>query len=158
MRITLGHTIDIDAAPEAVYSFFANIEENYTKWHPDHVVFRWIGGNRLEEGATAYSEQYMHGSLHKLKAVFTKVVPNRMIEFRWANPFLRFIAPRNVWIFEPVDGGCRFTAESDIRMGWISSRMERVKRKLDTSRKHLQEEGENLKRLVEGDSQTQEEE
>jgi uncharacterized protein YndB with AHSA1/START domain len=153
MRVTLSHKIDIDASPESVFAFFMNIEANYTKWHPDHVVFRWVKGNLLEEGAIAYSEQYMHGSLHKLKARFAKVIPNRRVEFLWVNPLLRFFAPRNAWILEPLNGGCRFTAESDIRLGWISSRMNRVKRRLDGGRKHLAEEGENLKHLVEADAQ-----
>ena len=149
MRITLSHTTEINASPETVYAFFVNIEQNYTKWHPDHVVFRWIEGEALEEGATAYSEQYAHGSIHKMKPRFTKVIPNRRVEFSWMNPFHRFFAPRNVWKFESTPGGCRFSAEHDIRLGWISSRMDRVKRGLDAGRQHLKEEGENLKRLVE---------
>ncbi len=157
MRVTLRHSIDIDAPPEAVYAFFDNLEENYTKWHPDHVVFRWVEGRGIQEGVVAYSEQRMHGKVHKLPARFSKVIPNRRIEFVWVNPLFRFFAPVNIWIFEPIDGGCRFTAESVIRLGWISSRMESMKKKLDDGRKHLAEEGENLKRLVEAAGWRQEE-
>ncbi|MFH1680387.1 MAG: SRPBCC family protein [Candidatus Eisenbacteria bacterium] len=149
MIVTLSHSIEIDAPPESVYGFFLDIEENYTKWHPDHVVFRWIEGGSLAKGAVAYSEQYIHGKLHRLKARFTKVVPYREIEFSWVNPLIRFFAPRNTWVFEPAGGGCRFTAEGDLRLGWISSRMGRVKQRLEEGRRHIEEEGENLKRLVE---------
>jgi uncharacterized protein YndB with AHSA1/START domain len=152
MILTLSHAVEVNATPEVVYQFFVEIEENYTKWHPDHVVFRWVEGSALKEGAIAYSEQYVHGSLHKMKARFTKVIPKRRIEFSWVNPFQRFFAPRNEWTFEPTSRGCRFSAEHDIRLGWVSSRMGRVKRGLDAVRKHLREEGENLKRLVETDS------
>jgi uncharacterized protein YndB with AHSA1/START domain len=149
MRITVSHTIEIAAAPEAVFAFFVNIEKNYTKWHPDHVVFQWVKGDALAEGSIAYSEQHVHGSLHKMKAKFTKVIPSRRVEFTWLNPLQRFFAPRNEWKFEPASGGCRFSAEHDIRLGWISSRMKKVKLQLEAARKHLKEEGESLKRLVE---------
>jgi len=148
-RVTLRHAIEIDAPPEAVYAFFAKLEQNYARWHPDHVVFRYTKGNPLEEGSTACTEQYLHGSLHRMKAKFTKVIPNRRIEFLWMNPLLRFVAPRNEWTFEADNGGCRFSAHHEFRLGWLSSRLDRVKHGLDATRKHLKEEGENLKRLVE---------
>ena len=149
MIVTLRHAIEIDAPPKQVYGFFENIEENYTKWHSDHRVFRWTDGGTLRKGAVAYSEQMMHGKLHRLPARFVKVVPGRLVEFQWMNPLLRFFAPRNVWVFEATGEGCRFIAESDIRLGWISARMKRVHHLLEQGKTHLREEGENLKRLVE---------
>jgi uncharacterized protein YndB with AHSA1/START domain len=149
MIVTLRHEIEIEAPPEKVYAFFENIEENYTKWHPDHRVFRWMTEGGLKQGAVAYSEQMVGGKLHKLRARFTKVVPNHLVEFKWVNPISRFIAPRNTRVFEATDTGCKFIAEGDIRLGWISSRMKRVRAALDQGRVHLKEEGENLKQLVE---------
>jgi uncharacterized protein YndB with AHSA1/START domain len=149
MIVALRHEIEIDTHPERVYAFFLNIEQNYTKWHPDHIVFRWVKGNTIQQGAVAYSEQRVHGKIHKMSATFTKVIPNQLVEFRWDNLLARFFAPRNVWIFQPTNGGCRFIAESDLRLGWISSRMKHAKKALEAGRIHLKEEGENLKRLVE---------
>ncbi len=151
MRVTMSHSIDIDASPEEVFAFFVNIEENYTKWHPNHNEFRWIKGEPMEEGSVAFSDQMGHGKSHKLNARIDRVEPNRRIEFSWTHPLARFFFPRNVWIFEPTNGGCRFTAESEIRLGWISSRTAHVKKGLEEGRNHLKEEGENLKRLVEGE-------
>lgn len=112
MIITLSHSIEIDAAPEAVYSFFVSIEKNYTTWHPDHVAFRWVKGNSLEEGAEAHSEQYVDGSLHRLTARFTRVIPTRRVEFEWVNPIARFFAPPYLRLFEPSKStsrsGCRW--------------------------------------------------
>ena len=149
---TLRHEVRIDASPEAVYAFFENLEANYTRWHPDHIVFRWTKGSGLEEGAVAYSEQRVHGKVHKLSAEFTEVLPGRRVVFRWVNPLARLFAPRNIWIFEPDHGGCRFRAEGEVRLGWISSRLKRTEEALAAGLRHLAEEGENLKRLVEADA------
>lgn len=149
MRVTLRHEIEIAASPESVYAFFERIAENYTRWHPDHIAFRWVKGEGIAEGAVAYSEQRIHGKVHKLPARFTKVIPARLVEFKWVNPIARFFAPRNVWLFEPTDRGCRFVAESDLRLGWGSSRLKHVQEAIASGRKHLAEEGENLKRLME---------
>jgi hypothetical protein len=65
------------------------------------------------------------------------------------NPFARFFAPRYLWLFEATEGGCRFVAEGDVRLGSILSRLRHVQQALAAGRKHLAEEGENLKRLVE---------
>jgi uncharacterized protein YndB with AHSA1/START domain len=147
--VTIRHEIEIAASSASVYSFFEHIEENYTKWHPDHVVFRWIKGDGLAEGSVAYSEQRMRGKVHGLPARFTKVVPAKRVEFELTNPIARFFAPRYLWLFEATEGGCRFVAEGDVRLGRISSRLRHVQEALAAGRKHLAEEGENLKRLVE---------
>lgn len=149
MRVTMSHSIDIDASPEEVFAFFVNIEENYTKWHPNHNEFRWIKGRPMEVGSVAFADQMGRGKSQKLNTRIDRVEPNRRIEFSWTNPFAKFFLPRNAWLFEPINGGCRFTAESDVRLGWISSRMAHVKEGIEEGRKHLKEEGENLKRLVE---------
>ena len=149
MIVTLRHEIEIAASPESVYSFFEHLPENYTKWHPDHIVFRWIEGDGLAEGSVAYSEQRMRGKVHKLPARFTKVIPAERVEFELTNPIARFFAPRYVWLFESTAGGCRFVAEGDARLGWISARLKHVQGALAAGQKHLAEEGESLKRLVE---------
>jgi hypothetical protein len=48
MRVALRPEIEIHASPEAVYAFFEDIEENYTKRHPDHIVFHWVAGENLK--------------------------------------------------------------------------------------------------------------
>jgi uncharacterized protein YndB with AHSA1/START domain len=149
MRITMSHSIEIDASPEEVFAFFVNLEENYTRWHPNHNEFRWIKGEAMHEGSVAFADQMGRGKSQRQNVRIDRVEPNRRIEFSWTNPLVRFLLPRNVWVFEPANGGCRFTAESDVRLGWISSRMTHVRKGLEEGRVHLKEEGENLKRLIE---------
>jgi len=77
-EMILTDSIEIEATPEKIFDFFVRIDENYKAWHPDdHVEFRWIKGKPLEEGAIRYSEEYLHGKLHKAKVLYTKIVPNR---------------------------------------------------------------------------------
>jgi hypothetical protein len=42
--VTLRHEIETEAPPEKVCAFFENIEQNYTKWYPDHRLLRWVKG------------------------------------------------------------------------------------------------------------------
>lgn len=56
--------------------------ESYRAWHPDYVDIRWIKGEPLREGSIVYVEEYLQGDLHKLKFRITKIMPNRLIEYR----------------------------------------------------------------------------
>jgi hypothetical protein len=41
----------IRTTPDEIARFFDGLEENYTRWHPDHHAFTWIEGQGLPEGA-----------------------------------------------------------------------------------------------------------
>ena len=147
--VFLTDSVEIKASCEEVFSFFRDLEANYTRWHPqDHVLFKWVKGNGLEQGAVAYSEQYIHGKLHKLKVEFTRVAPPREVEFKFLPAWIRIFVPEDTWVLTPTGQGCRFTATTHLRMGRLSQRLNR--KKLESLARHLGEEGQNLKRLVEG--------
>ena len=101
--ITLKDSIEIQATPEKVFKWLVqrfNSKEDYQAWHPDHVDIGWVKGEPLQEGSIVYAEEYLHGQLHKLKFLITKVVPNKVIEYRALFPFSLF-APQNAFIIEP---------------------------------------------------------
>ncbi|WP_114751620.1 SRPBCC family protein [Pleomorphovibrio marinus] len=50
----IENSIHIAAPPEREYAFFGNMAVNYLKWHPDHLMFKWIKGKGLSEGNKAY--------------------------------------------------------------------------------------------------------
>lgn len=154
--VVLEDSIEIDATPERVFGFLTHLvdDESYRAWHPDdHVALRWMRGQPWEEGSTAYAEEYIHGKLHKLKFLITKVVPNRRIEFVPLSRLLRVYCPGNTFVIEPKGDGCVFTATGCIRVGRLIKTF--AKRKLETGlasvRKHMREEGENLKRILEAE-------
>ncbi|UCG12643.1 MAG: SRPBCC family protein [Deltaproteobacteria bacterium] len=152
--VTLTDSIEIRTTPETVFDFLVNLvdDEGYRAWHPeDHVALRWLKGKPWEEGSLVYAEEYIHGKLHKLKFVVTKIVPNSEIEYVPGSRFLRRYFPNNKFIIEPKEGTCVFTATGTYRIGWLARTFakRRIERGLSSVRKHMKEEGENLKRLLE---------
>jgi hypothetical protein len=135
----LTDSIEIKTTPEKVFDFFFHLvdDESYRAWHPDdHVAFRWIKGPPWEEGSVVYAEEYIHGKLHKLKFVITKLFPKNRVTV------------------EPKQGACIFTAQGTIRVGWLirTFAKKRLERGLSSVRKHMKEEGESLKRILEADT------
>jgi hypothetical protein len=153
-HIVLTDSVEIRATPEKVFNFFLQIvdDASYRTWHPaDHVGLRWIRGNPYEEGSVVCAEEYLHGKLHKLKFRISKIVPNREMEYVPLSPLLRIFFSKNRFEIEPSGDGCIFTAEVHLRIGRIAKAL--AKRKfevgLSSLRKHMKEEGENLKRILE---------
>jgi len=153
----LTDSIEIKTTPEKVFDFFFRLvdDESYRAWHPDdHVAFRWIKGHPWEEGSVVYAEEYIYGKLHKLKFVITKLIPDRIIEYAPTSWFLRIYFPKNRFTVEPKQEACIFTAQATIRVGWLirTFAKKRLERGLSSVRKHMKEEGENLKRILEADT------
>ena len=152
--VTLTDSIEIKTTPEKIFNFLTNLvdDESYRAWHPDdHVALRWIEGQPWEEGSVVYAEEYIHRKLHKLKFVVTKVIPNREIEYAPVSWFLRRYFPKNTFSVEQKEGTCVFTATGTYRIGWLVKTFskKRLERGLSSVKKHMKEEGENLKRILE---------
>jgi hypothetical protein len=143
----LSDSITIRSTPERFFAFFERMEANYLLWHPDHRLFRWESGHGVKEGVSFYFEEVIGGKLMKKRVVFTRVEPGRHIEFTFTNRLLRLILPRIVFHVEPAGESIRLTAEITIRTGPIGAWLNR--REFDAVRRHMREEGENLKRILE---------
>jgi hypothetical protein len=146
--VTLTDSIEINTTPEKIFNFLINLvdDESYRAWHPDdHVAFRWLKGNSWEVGSVVYAEEFIHGKLHKLKFVVTKLVPNCEIEYVPVSWFLRRFFPKNMFSIEQKEKVSIFTATGTFRIGWLAEHG------LSSVRKHMKEEGENLKKLLEAE-------
>jgi hypothetical protein len=137
----------IQTTPDRIFEFFEGMEENYTRWHPDHQLFRWATGRGVQEGVEFYFEERIGGQQMNKRVRFTQVEPNRHLEFAPTNGLIRLILPRLLFKIEPQGDQCRFIAEIHIRTGPIGARLN--KREFDAVRQHMRQEGENLKRLLE---------
>jgi len=152
--IKLKDSIEVEAPPQKVFDWLLQRmkdKESYQAWHPDHVDILWIKGEPLQEGSILYAEEYLHGDLHKLKFRITKIVPNRVIEYRSLFP-LSLLAPGNKFLIEPKgQNSCIFTATGSLRFPrWLFKKMHKKhKYKIEATEQHMKEEGENLKRALE---------
>lgn len=131
--------------PDKVFKWLKNLDKHYKEWHPDHV--KWInetGG--LDEGDIVYYEEYLHGELHKIRSKITKVEKNKRIEFKNLFP-ISIICPKGSFIIKPRGDNCIFTSTLSFRFGYIFLKL--AKSRVEALKKHIREEGENLKRLLE---------
>ena len=142
------HEIAIEAPASAGPPFFAAMDENYLRWHPDHLLFEWRQGRGLEIGVRFYFEERIGGHLLKKEVEFTEIVPDRLIRFVPTGFLLRLFIP---WIsFEFLadrPGRFRFRQSIPICIGPLGARLNR--RDFDAVRRHMAEEGENLKAILE---------
>jgi hypothetical protein len=147
-------SIGVGASAEEVFEWLARCMNDaglYRAWHPEHVDVRWIKGEPLREGSVLYAEEYLHGDLHKLKFHITRVIPNRLIEYRSLFP-LSLLSPGNKFAIEPTgENICVFTASGSLRLPrWLFRKMHKKhKDKIEATERHMREEGENLKKALE---------
>ncbi|GIL03092.1 MAG: SRPBCC family protein [Alphaproteobacteria bacterium] len=144
----LARTTEIAAPPRRVFAFFEEMESNYTRWHPDHIAFRWLQPGRLAVGNRFHFEERIHGQHIRRTVRLTRVESDRMIEFVPDNALIRFFLRGVTFRIEPADAGCRFTQEIRIRIGPLGRAVNRSG--LAAVARHMAEEGENLKAIAEG--------
>ena len=142
----------IQADSEEVFSFFEEMEDNYERWHSEHITFRWVEGEPLQEGSQSYFEEEIGGELLKKTVVYASVEPHRRIELRPTSRLMRLFLPFIIFSFESEDDGCRFTQRIKIRTGPIGKRLNRDQ--FAAVYQHMYEEGENLKRIMEADQES----
>jgi hypothetical protein len=154
--VFLTDSIEIRTTPEKIFEFFYSLvdDASYRAWYPDdHVAMRWTKGSPWQEGSVVYAEEYIDGELQKLTFIVTRVVPNREIEYVPVSRFSRRYAPKYTFSVEPKDTSCVFTAAVHVRVPLLPRLLakKKVEGGLSSVRKHMQEEGENLKKILEAD-------
>ena len=150
-QMILSDSVEINTTPEKIWEFFTNLENNYKAWHPeDHILFKWTEGKPMESGSRWYGEEIVRGKLFKLKGTIGEVIPNRKIVFNFSFP-VSLVAPKFEWLIEPKGSTSVFTARSYLRAGefYLKFFKKEMNYKLDLHNKHVREEGENLKRILE---------
>ncbi len=150
-QMILSDSVEINTTPEKIWEFFTNLEKNYKTWHPeDHISFKWTEGKPMESGSRWYGEEILRGKLFKLKGTIGEVIPNRKIVFNFSFP-VSLVAPKFEWLIEPKGSTSIFTARSYLRAGefYLKFFKKEMNYKLDLHDKHVREEGENLKRILE---------
>jgi len=145
----LEETTLINAPAERVFDFFRHMDEQrYLDWHPDHLLFRWVEGNALQEGSIGYFEERIYGKVNKKQVRYTKVEPNRTIEFVPTWWLYRLLLPGMRFVLEPQGNKATLLRQQvQVRVGPLGARLNR--QEFDAVRQHMKEEGENLKKWAE---------
>ena len=148
--ISLQDVTEIEASPEQVFDWLAHFEDNYLAWHPDHVECRHVSGAPLERGTVIYTEEYLHGQIHKLTFEVTDLVPNSRVDYRAG------FGKGGAFKVEPKGDRVLFIATLDVGsrapvLGWLFDTVMRTlfSDRIEALQRHMAEEGENLKRLLE---------
>ena len=152
--VTLTDSIEIETTPEKIFEFFFSLvdDESYRAWHPEsHVALRWIKGQAWQENSVVYAEEIIHGKLHKLKFVVTEMVFGEKIEYAPVSRLLRIYFPRNSFTVQRKGDRCIFTASATYRVGRLAKifAKKHLERGLTSVRQHMEEEGQNLKKILE---------
>lgn len=140
------HSVDINVAPDVVYDWLLQLDVNYKTWHPDHRSCYWIQGSGFVEGAVLYSEQILHGKLHKQKARVTHVDPNRCIEFKYLG-IHSLLVPKGKFTISSTNSGVRFSEVIEVRIPGLFKLFAR--KRIQAFERHQEEEMANLKKLLE---------
>lgn len=145
----LQHSHVIAAAPAAVFTFFRHMDVNYSRWHPDHILFRWLDEGGLARGNRFYFEERINGEHIRRTVRISRLEPERLLEFVPENAFVRFFLRAVCFSIEPVgNDSCRLTQTLTIRIGPIGRWLNR--RGFAAVERHMREEGANLEQLVAG--------
>ncbi|MFC1911508.1 SRPBCC family protein [Chloroflexota bacterium] len=145
-RIVLKDTVEINTTPDRIWKFWVNMDKNYKSWHPqDHILFRWTRGNPMEEGSKIYAEETVGGKLLKLKVTCMDVVPKR--KFALVLPFPTSLFAKYEYLIEPRGAKTAFTAFTYLKYPGLARR--RIELAVEVGKKHVREEGENLKKILE---------
>jgi hypothetical protein len=109
-----------------------------------------LEGKPMETGTKYYGEEIMNGKVRKFKGTVGTVLPNRKIIFHLSFP-VTLVSPYFEWRIEPKGKKSVFTAITIIRCERFYRTLMGKRRwdELMASCKHMKEEGENLKKLLE---------
>lgn len=150
--IKLRDSIRIRTTPQKFFKWLESMPQEYGSWHPDHVACRVLKGSLFQPGSEIECQEFLHGKLHSMRFRMTKFDPEKRLEYS--------ILGMGKGAFEAVPKGeeVEFIAELDLGSDTpiIGQLVDVVLRTLFYSRlmamrQHMQEEGRNLKQILEAD-------
>jgi len=144
--ITLKDSIEIKTTPKKIFEWFAHFEENFRAWYPNHVQCCWLIGKLREEDLILYVGEHLHGKLHKIKFLITKIEPNRKIEYKLLFPTSIF-CPKGSFIIKPKRKGRVSTVTLSFRFGCYFQSLRRMELRL---LKNICSKKWRIKRILEG--------
>ncbi len=150
-HFVIESSIEIHTTPAELWHFFYHLDDNYVKWHPaDHHYWKWTKGNPLEVGAKIDSAETVGGHKSKIVATVIASEKNKLIALKPAWP-ISVMCPRLEWIFKPNKNTTYFIARTHYKFGRIFLLLKKktAEEIMEITQIHMDEEGMNLKNLLE---------
>ena len=142
----------IDTDTSAVFGFLTSIDSLYKIWHPkDHIFCRTISGSLSKMGCRFHFLEIIGGFPLYLIAKVTEVKENEYLEYMPAFPFSLLKTGRAYFRIENISTNQSKLiayAEYGYRFWWFDKVITFFV-KTDTAKKHIREEGENMKKFLE---------
>ncbi len=142
----------INANTQSVFNFLTRIDTLYKTWHPkDHVFCKVIFQDLNQRGCVFHFLEKIGGFPLYLILKVTKIKKNEYIEYEPAFPFSLFNFGMGYFSIESVSKNTsKLTAyvEYGNRAGLIDKIFQFFV-KTDVAKKHIQDEGENIKKYLE---------
>lgn len=134
----------LECRPDQAIAFFEDLEENYLRWHPAHIAFKWLGPGDNPRARFFFDERL--GPLRlRLNMKMERPAPDR-IRCTPESPFWRFFFPGMSFSVEPEGEGSLYIHQIALRLGPLEGLLDH--RLLVPIRQHMSEEGANLAMLT----------
>jgi len=140
----LADTVVVEAPTSQVWGWLLGLADHYRAWHPEHLGADWVEGSPNRVGSVLRVTERLHGRPHVLRVRVTELRPGERLAYRFLWP-ASLIARGGEFLLAPDDGRTLLTAALEFR--WFAGVLRERRAALA---RHLREEGERLKRLVEG--------
>jgi hypothetical protein len=79
--ISLTDRTTIPAPPERVWAWFAELDEHYRDWHPEHLMWRTLSGPALKSGTIVFADEWIGGLRLAGRFRIIEARPGQL--FRW---------------------------------------------------------------------------
>ena len=148
----------IRSEPEKIWNFLTelHVNDNYKKWHPkDHITHYIIGRDMKRVGSQAYFEERIGKRILRAKYTLIKSNYPTYLEYEPVFPFSRLNIFRGYFKIEPTarhESKLTAYVGYGFRMpffGWLLDWIVPKFFPTELVKKHMHEEGVNLKRVVE---------
>lgn len=148
ISITGETTVNVPA--KDVFNFLVNIDSLYKIWHPkDHVFCKVLSGSLAKKGGRFHFLEIIGGFPLYLTARITDVRENEYLEYVPAFPFSLLKTGKAYFRVERIsENQSKLTAYVEYG-GKLMDGIANFLVKTSSAKKHIKEEGENLKRYLE---------
>ena len=105
--------------------------------------------NALIQKALEIDDQYAF--IYEPMGQLKKIIPNKRMEYMPKSRFVRMFFPKNEFVLEQKGEFCKLTASGTYRVGRLGKFFfkKAIENGLSSVKKHMREEGENLKIILE---------